>query len=209
MATGYSTKCSAHKRAHVRHGHPLQAAISVHQLRPYVARVVARQQRNSASEVWPALDQRWAGLVEGAGQMLARYGNGEPSYMPDVKAAHHVRSLSGAVVPAVVVQTILAMYLLQDDQPRLFRDDRAFDFQMVRRVRLLAPSAAGSYFDHRTGRSKKVYKDVPSRVTEILAASFKAVIGGTGVHLAGLERRDAEEKVKARDQFRQALGALQ
>jgi hypothetical protein len=65
------------------------------------------------------------------------------------------------------------MFIFQEQQPRRFSSDAAFDFQLVRRVLRLAPANAGTYWDHKESRSRKVYRDVPPRVIRTLAVPLK------------------------------------
>jgi hypothetical protein len=58
-------------------------------------------------------------------------------------AAFELVKLSNAVEARAVLKTVLAMFLMQDQEPRKFRSDNAFLTQMVRRVRGLTKVNAG------------------------------------------------------------------
>lgn len=200
QTTGYSTLCDHHKQAQRRHGHPAQTAVSSQELRPYIALVENRRKKNPSSDAWAILATRWEAIVQRSREVLARYSSGQPAHRATVAAAHHLKTVAENSESWDVVRTALAIYLLQDAEPRRFRSDAAFDYQLVRRVIRLAPVNAGTYWDNQRGKVKKVYRDVPPRVTEAIAAALKEAFGAPGLMLAERERKDslraAEEKQK-------------
>lgn len=205
---GYSTLCHQHKQVQRRHGHAAQVGVTVHALRPYGVRVAARRAKNRDSNAWVILGQRWEVVVEHSRQTLANFGAGQADLRHSVQAAEQVRNLADSVPPEAVVQTALAMFLYRDDQPRRFRSDRAFDFQLVRRVRGLSTLNAGTYWDGESKRNKMVYRDLPPRTTEALAGALKDAFGLAGVMLAGKERQEAALAHEDQHRLAQALEAL-
>lgn len=142
-ASGFSPWCHAHKQANRRHGDPLQEGVTGHDLRPYLARVVARQAKNKDSEAWSILAARWEALTAHCRGIVRRAEAGHAYLRQERAAALQALRLAGNVAPEKVVQTALAMYLLQDHRPTRFRSDKAFRFELVRRVRGLAAVNAG------------------------------------------------------------------
>lgn len=205
---GYSTLCTHHKQAQRRHGHPEQGGVTVHDLAPYVRRVEARQAKNATSEAWAMLEARWVNLTRQAQETLATYSSGVAMIRQQVEAARHIQTLAGSVPAGKVATTALAMFLLLHDQPRRFRSDRAFSFQLVRRVRALTEANAGVYWDHKEQRNRRVYRDMPPKVTEVLAIALRAAFGGAGVMLADKDRADAQQAQEERQQLANALEAL-
>lgn len=199
-ATGYSTLCDHHKQVQRRHGHPAQTAVSSHELKPYVALVETRRKKNPGSDAWAILAARWEAITHRSHEVLSRHSSGQPAHRAAVAAAHHLKTIAENSEPWDVVRTALAMYLLHDAQPRRFRSDTAFDTQLVRRMIRLAPVSAGTYWDNQRGKVKRVYRDVPPRVIEAIAALLKEAFGSPGLMLAERERKDsriaAEEKQK-------------
>jgi hypothetical protein len=63
---------------------------------------------------------------------------------------------------------------------------------LVRRVRGLTEVNASHYWDHRTGRKKRVYRDLPPRATAIMAELLAATFGTPGVMLGKREAQDLE-----------------
>lgn len=208
-ASGFSTLCPHHKQAQRRHGHPLQVGITGHELRPYVSRVKARQAKNKGSDAWGILAGRWEALVGHSRVISERYASGAVSIRHERMAAHQVTTLAGAVPADNVVQTALAMYLLAQDRPNRFQSDRAFRFELVRRVRGLSDVNAGTYWDQKAGRSRRVYRDLPPRVVEVLGHWLAEAFGGAGLALAGKEREDAERAAQEHQRLAAALGDLQ
>lgn len=205
---GHSTLCERHKRTQRRHGHPEQLGITVHDLKPYRLRVAARQAKNPNNPAWPLLQQRWQSLVDSSTETIAAYLKGVVSVGYVVRAAEQVQRVALAVLPAVVVETTLAMYLLREERPNRFRTDRAFSFELARRVRGLTESNAGTYWDAQTGKMKRVYKDLTPKAMEVLAGQLAVAFGGAGLFIAGLERAE-QDKARANQQdLSKALGEL-
>lgn len=208
-ASGFSPFCNLHKQATRRHGHPAQTSITVHELRPYMARVRARRAKNKSSEVWSILATRWEAVESHSRGIVERYASGATSIRHERMAAQAVVSMAGSVPAEKVVHTVLAMYLLAQDRPNRFQSDRAFRFELVRRVRGLSDVNAGTYWDQKAGRSRRVYRDLPPRVVEVLGQWLAEAFGGAGLALAGKEREDAERAAQEHQRLAAALGDLQ
>lgn len=207
-ASGFSPFCNLHKQAVRRHGDAAQTGVTTHELRPYMARVDSRRAKNPSSEAWPLLETRWGIVVDAARATLERYSSGTVSIRHHRQAAHQLVTVADSVEPWTVVRAVLAMYLMQDDQPRRFVSDAAFDHQMVRRVRGLAPANAGTYWDHERGQTKRVYRDVPPRVVNAMAQPLKEALGVGGLRLAEIERREAQRQADERQRLAGALEGL-
>lgn len=204
-AAGYSRHCTSHRKALTRHGDPLQGAITVFQLKPYLARVVARQKANKDNEAWSILEGRWEALVAHAKEITDQWEGGMALHRPTVDAAGQIQVLARDAPPGAVVRTVMAMYLMLEEEGRRFRSDRAFDYQLVRRVRGLAEMSKGTYWDHSTGKKKRVYRDLPRRVVEVLAGWLKESFGGPGLQLARLEQAKGQALVNERSRLTTAL----
>ena len=101
------------------------------------------------------------------------------------------------------------MFIMQDQRPTRFKTDAAFDFQLVRRVRGLAESSVGSYWDQKEQRSKKVYRDIPPRVMQAMAQPLKVAFGAPGMALAAKEREDMQKANNERNRLANVLEGLQ
>lgn len=205
---GFSQYCQTHKQAQRRHGSPSQSAVSVHELKPFIDRVERRKSKNANSEAWGLMVVRWGVVQDHAQAVLQRLAEGLPGPRTERVAAHHLAVVGHQVEPWRVVRTALAMYLLQDHRPSRFESDTSFDFQLVRRVRGLADSNAGVYWDHREQRSKRVYRDIPPRAVIVMARSLKAAFGAPGLMLATKDREDALKAGQERKRMAAALEGL-
>ena len=134
---------------------------------------------------------------------------GDPHQRYERLAAEQVKTLAGSVPADKAVRTALAMYILADERPTLFRSDQAFRRQLVRRMVGLSACNAGEYYDHKTGRMKKVYRDLPPYVSSVLGQWFAEAFGGAGLILASKEREDAQQKATEGQRLADALGSLQ
>lgn len=200
---GYSTLCTRHKKANVRHGHPEQRPVRAHELAPYVRVVHTRRAANAANPAWAILRERWDRVVERSSHVLEAQAAGRVGVRKLIRAAECIQAVAATVPPDSVVDTALALYLLADVRPGRFRSDRAQAAQLVRRVRMLAPTACGSFWCPKAKKTRAVYRDLPPRVVEVLASQLTEAFGLAGLQLADAERnrRDPEEVERERLAF--------
>jgi hypothetical protein len=67
----------------------------------------------------------------------------------------------------------------------------------VRRTRGLSDVNAGSWFDAATGKTKRAYCELTPRASAVLGHWLADAFGGSGLHLAKLEK-DEREGLNAR-----------
>lgn len=207
-AAGFGTLCDRHKSIQRRHGHPEQAGVTVQELAPYRLRVRVRMEKNAASDAWNILRQRWEMMLEGAKEHEAAYRSGAAQIAHERQALNEFAKLGSHVPVAAVIETVLALYLMQEEQPRRFKSDVAFDAQLARRVRGLTDSNAGSYWDDKAKRTKRVYKDLPPRTLAALARHLKATFGVAGIYVARLEQQEANQQNNEKAALATALEGL-
>jgi hypothetical protein len=164
--------------------------------------------KNPESPAWGHLDDRWRTLVGHAQGILAGYRQGRAGPRHERIAAQEVVKLADAVEPRQVVETALAMFLMQELDPRRFRSDQAFRTQLVRRIRGLTDLNAGEYYDHTSGKTKRAYRDLPPRATAVLGLWLAEAFGAAGLHLARLELAEQEKTSKERQELHKALSEL-
>lgn len=197
---GYSHLCTRHRKATTRHGHPLQAPVRVSDLKPYLRTLRGCRSRNPDSPLWEGLRQRWRLLVGAAAERLQSFHRGVPDNRYVVSAARELQKLAGAVAEDTVIDTLLAMFFLYVAQPHRFKSDRAFDHQLVRRVRALADLNVGRYWSQRSRRVKLVYRDLPPKTAGVLAQLLRETFGVVGIRLAehelGREERERQERLR-------------
>lgn len=208
VTNGYSTYCGTHKRCNRRHGHPQQKSITLYTLRPYVERVVARMEKNAGNPAWMILSHRWQALVASAKAAAVEYRSGGAFSRNECEAWNNIEKVSNCANAPQVITAVLAMYLMRDDSPHRFKSEAAFDRQLVRRFRALAPHYAGEYYDLHTGKTKRVYRDTRPRTAVILAGLLKETFGVAGLTVSRLEQREISTRLDDQQVLQEALNAL-
>lgn len=206
--TRYGRHCNHHKAAQRRHGHPLQKGVTKEDLKPYVHPVEARMAKNPQSTVWATCEARWSALAGQAAAILKRSATGATGRRSEHTAAAQVVRLAENVEPRTVVVTALAMYLMQDHEPRRFLSDETFLRQLTRRIIRLTEVNAGEWFNDATGRMQRAYRELPPEAADIIAEWIVEALGPVGLHLARLEQRDMEERQRGKADFGAALAEL-
>jgi hypothetical protein len=206
--TRYGAFCTTHKAVTRRHGHPLQEGVTKAHLEPYVKLVEARIAKNAANSVWSQLDERWQALTGAVAPILSAYHNGRPGLRQEVLAAHEIKKLGDTVEPRRVIVTALAMYLMLDQEPRRFRSDAAFSTQLIRRIRGLSDINVGEWHDSKTNKTRRVYRELPPRVVQVLVGWVVPVLGGVGMKLAALEEADYQARQRELVSFQRAVSDL-
>jgi hypothetical protein len=182
--------------------------VEASELRPYRQRITQRVKRNPNSPVWGMLKANWAVLVEHSKACQARLYQGEPYSRNEARAHHEVIKLGDAVAADDIANVVMALYLIQHERPARFPSDDAFVFQMVRRVMRLTDVNVGVSHNARTGRSVKVYRDLPPRVTKRLGAMLVEVFGLAALYVAALETAEVDRAAAKAVKLNQALEAL-
>lgn len=207
--SGYSTHCEAHKRTLRRHGHAEQTGVTVHELAGHRRRVEARRAKNPGNPTWALLEARWDALTAHAEATLREYESGVAAIGFERQTAQQLLAIRDAAPAKDVIDTALAMYSIQVERPARFKSDRAFLFQLSRRVRGLAEVNAGNRWSVSDGRMKKTYVEIPPKVLTCLGASLQTAFGIAGLRLAELDKRDVEGQQAERKQLHDALRDLQ
>jgi hypothetical protein len=206
--SGYSRYCDTHKRRNRRHGHPAQSPVTTSELAAYRERIQKRIEKNRENPAWDMLRQRWSAILAHAEGQLSKFHAGTPMNRYEIDAWHNLKKIGESASETEVIETVLAMYLCEDANPYRFKSHEAFGSQLVRRVRALAPTNVGSYYDHETRTSKRVYRDAKPKTVTIMADILQRTFGATGVALARLEKQDAEKKQAEQKTLHDALDAL-
>ena len=207
--TRWGTLCNTHKCRQRRHGHPEQRGVTKAYLRQYIKLVRDHVTRNTANPVWGQLDNLWCVLVDECARELAeerRLGLARVIYGRE--ARQQLERLKGIVKPREAIETILAMFLMWEFEPRQFRSDDAFRFQLVRRVRGLSEVNAGTWYDHGSRRVRRVYRDLRPKATRALAGYLVNTFGRAGLYIAKQECARLDEQRNAKQQLDNALGKL-
>jgi hypothetical protein len=204
----YSVYCSRHQSRLRRQGDVAQEAISKADLKGYLKRVRQRIEKNPDSPAWGQLEARWLAVVDHAKGVGAAFRAGKAGARYVRKAADEVIKVAEAATPRDVIETVLAMSMMEELDRRRFRSDAGFRFQLVRLVRALADVSAGRKYDHRSGKVRRVYRELTPRAVATIGQWLADMIGGAGIHLAQLEVRDIEEAKQKQQALWSALEEL-
>ncbi|MET4273311.1 MULTISPECIES: hypothetical protein [unclassified Bradyrhizobium] len=201
---GHSLLCSKHRSRKRRHGHEEQRTISKGDLKPFIEKVQARIAKQPDAKLWSVLDQRWdivtAKWRAELPKTIIRY----------VRAGmKELVRLSNTVSGREVAVTVIAMYLLQEYDPRLFKNEMGFRTQLVRRVRGLSSTSFSNWSGASDGRERRAMKELEPRTAEYLSGLLVELFGVAGVRIAQIEKREEEEQRKERLTFYDALREVQ
>lgn len=202
----YGALCNRHELRHRRHGDVYQTALSKTELRPYIALVRNRKDRNPDNPAFPAVVTAWLNLVEDATARVAASERGEAMNRHNRIVAYEIAKLGQEVEPDVVAETGLALFMIWEMDPHRFRSDRAFRHQLVRCIRRLAKSK--STYIPKEGAFVSGNYILPPKATAKFADLLTAAFGGAGVMLARKERADVEARRKNREELAQGLAEL-
>jgi hypothetical protein len=132
----YPVYCSRHQSRLRGQGDVAQEAISKAELKTYLKRVRQRIE-NPDSPAWGQLGARWLAVVEHAKGVGAAFRAGKAGARYVRKAADEVIKTAEVATPRDVIETVLAMSMMEELDRRRFRSDPGFRFELVRRVRAL------------------------------------------------------------------------
>lgn len=208
-ATRWGTLCSTHKSHQRRHGDPTQEGVTKAELLPYLAVVHQRRAKNPNSPVWGNIESRWFTLVDHCRRVADAYLGGKATNRHERQACQEVVKLAEHVAASEVVDTALALYLMHEQAPRRFRSDDAFRCQLVRRLRGLTDVNAGTWFDHGTGKVKRVYRDLPANTSVVMGTMLAEVFGVVGLLLARKEQEDAEKRRRENEELVKGISELE
>jgi hypothetical protein len=182
--------------------------VTVHELASHRRRVEARRAKNPGNPTWALLEARWDALTAHAEATLRAYESGAAAVSYERQTAQQLLAIRDATPAKDVIDTALAMYSIQVERPARFKSDRAFLFQLSRRVRGLAEINAGSRWSATEGRMKKAYVEVPPNVLTCMGASLQTAFGIAGLRLAELDKKDVETQRAERQELHDALREL-
>ncbi len=201
----YGRYCNTHKIRWRRHGHPLQETITHATLKVSCKLLRDCIKKNSDKALWPKLEERWMETLASCRDYIREAEAGAIFNRHRLKASYELLKLDGVVAPRDVVEAVLAVFLLQEQEPRRFKSDRAFLFQLARRIRGLSDMNAGVYYDHVTGRMKRVYRDLTAAATEALGDILVESFGAAALYIARLITHGREQQAQAKQQMTAAL----
>ncbi|MCB9948197.1 MAG: hypothetical protein H6842_10260 [Rhodospirillaceae bacterium] len=201
----WGTLCNTHKARLRRHGDPQQQGISKNELKPYRQIVHERWEKNPANCFWEMAGQRWQVLVGRCRQALRDHDSGRTTNRSVARACHEMVKVAEHVEERDIMETVLSIFLLHETEPRRFRSDQAFVYQLVRRLRGLTDVNAGTWYDHSSGKTKRVYSDLPAKTVQAMGRMVIETIGGPALSFARREMDLRRKKMEAEAAERSAL----
>jgi hypothetical protein len=204
----YSVYCSRHQSRLRRQGDVAQEAISKAELKGYLKRVRQRIEKNPDNPAWGQLEARWLAVVEHAKGILSDFQAGKAGASYARRAATEVLKAAEAAQPRDVIEVLLAMYVMEELEQRRFRSDPGFRFQLVRRVRALADVNAGTRYDYKSNKVRRVYREMSPRAVATMGQWLADTLGGAGARLAKMEREDQERQDRERSRLHESLANL-
>jgi len=182
-----------------RHGDAAQSGITKAHLRPYVAAVERIIRCNPENPAWAKLDAAWLTVVADAEAGVHEAETSGRAYIAwQLAGQREIARVGRTVPPREVVVTVLALYLMAEQDLRRFRGDRAFMFQLARRVRALTDANVGTTWDNKAKRVKRVYRDLRPQATEYFAAELVRALGAPALVFsrsqAAQEKEDRAER---------------
>lgn len=164
IRSSIATMCESHRQRWRRHGDPLQPTIKKSELKTYIRFVERLIDQDQSGRVSTALMSIKTHLESKALGVVGDFDRGRPGDYRRVRACRELLNVSKAtdhIKPALLMG---AMFLLWQEQPYRFASDRGFYFEMTRLFRSLAPQNTASYWNHKTGRAHKVYRELSHSV---------------------------------------------
>jgi hypothetical protein len=177
-------------------------------LKPYIELVRKRFQANPDSNAMAETEKRWFDLIRQCQSVVVSYYQGHPSQRNRREASQELIKIAEEVSTVDVIETVLAMYLLADSDPRRFRSDEAFLYQVVRRVRALTEVNVGRWYDYKTQRNKRVYRDLTPKTTQQMGTMLISTLGVAGLCMARLEQATSASSKAAEADYYETLASL-
>lgn len=207
-ATGYSTLCSHHRKTKARHGHPLQAALRRRELQPYEKAVRQWLDSRSGPDAWAILSDRWEAAVAKASVYCERVGHRRPFQRNLLHASTTIVRVDQEGNGRDAIVRLLALGYLHHADPRRFRSDEAFRFQVARQFRALTDVNVGVHWDHRTGKTKRVYRDTsPKTLRALWSLLSETSLLALGAQIGEADLKERTRRVhKEADAVRAVLG---
>lgn len=207
VGTRYSVYCTKHAEALRSHGHPEQVGIRQTDLKPHLALIKELRERHKGKSAWVKIEDQWKAALSVVEGVVAKAMAGFPMNKHKAEAAREIRKIGIHVRPQRVVDTVLAMYLLQELEGRRFRSDDAFRFQLVRRVRGLTRANSRTWTKD-GGKPKAAYSKLKPRTTLAMAYFITDALGVAGITVAQLQKADWERERQERLAYYESLREL-
>jgi hypothetical protein len=197
-----SVYCEKHNSRNRRHGDPQQSTVTRKELQPYIEFIERLIKKETTGKLEEALKKIRGCLFNDAKDVEIDYSQrGKALPMNWLKAHREIMAVFRSTdwrKPAVL---LASLFLLQYDKPHRIASDRGFIFEAARLFRSLSPQSVGSYWNHRTGKVHKVYKDMSPRAVNVLGT----LLVDAYAPWMGTVKQQWDRQRKQQDEIRQLL----
>lgn len=200
--------CTGHRARLRRHGDASQRTVTLADLKPHLASIERHRKRKPEAKAWGLIEERWRAMAEHCKGEIAEAKRAGGVIRQNWRAWNEAVKIADSVPAADVWQRPVAVFMLREAEPRAFASDRGFRFELVRVTRQLADVNRGTAFDHKTGKMKRYYTDLPPKSADLMGSWFAEVFGAPGLLLARLDKEGAARKASEANAFRDALKEL-
>lgn len=204
----YGQLCPKHIARKRTQGHPEQEPVGRYELRPWCRAVRPVIARNRDREAMKITEERWQHLLARCIPLTDGRDNRGIVHWPTTQAARALLQATKEAAFEEVLETVAALVLLRDTNPRRFRSDEAFNVQLARAVRRLGTTAVAWGWDQKAGKSRGVYRTFPRRSSLALAEMVLEAIGLTVGRIVATVKAEAERKARHEGHYRAALAEI-
>ncbi len=207
-ATTYGHLCPKHTAHQRTYGHPEQVPVRRLELRPYREAVRPIIARNRTTDALKITEERWTELLRRCGPVAAGTDGRTAFHRPTTAAAQALVKLGKEASFDDVLETVAAVLLLQERNPRRFKSDRAFSVELARAVRGLGTLAVATQWDQKAGKVRGVYRRFPLPASLALAELVVTAIGMTAKRIVATVQAEEARKVRLEGEYRASLEGI-
>ena len=206
---GRSPYCATHRKRWRRHGDAQQQTIRVTDLKVYRHTVSGILDRNKNGKIMAVMTANWEKVIAYARGELEQYRKGRPSQRQLRRTCEELVKLADGATVRDLLEVGLAMFLMREWDGRKFTSDRGFTFQLTRRVRALTDLNVGTHYNHVTGKVHRTYRDLPPKVTSLLADVLIGYLSRAAAHVISIAKKDWEEEQRKSYEVDEAFAELE
>lgn len=204
----YGQLCPKHIARKRTQGHPEQEPVGRYELRPWCRAVRPVIDRNRDREAIKITEERWQQLLAHCVPLTDGGDTGGHVHWPTTNAARGLRQATVDATFDAILETVSALVLLRETNPRRFRSDEAFNVQLARAVRRLGTTAVAWGWDQKAGKQRGVYRTFPRRASLALAEMVMEAIGPTVGRIVATVKAEQERKARHEGHYRSALAEI-
>lgn len=206
---GRSPYCATHRKRWRRHGDAQQRTVSATDLKVYRHTVSGILNRDKNGKIVAVMASNWEKVIAYARDEVEQYRKGRPTQRHLRRACEELVKLADSVTVRDLLEVGLAMFLMREWDGRKFASDQGFTFQLTRRVRALTDLNVGTYYNQVTGKVHRTYRDLPPKVTRLLADVLTGYLSRAAAHVISIAKKDWEEEQRKTSGVDEAFAELE